>query len=139
VSEIGVSRRNLICGFAAAGVAVPLVAACGGSGSSGTGSSGLTVKTSEIPVGGGKVFSSEGVLVTQPKAGEFRVFSSSCTHQGATLNPPVGGVITCPLHGSQFSAEDGHNERGPNGGAAGTTADLPEKKFTQSGDTLTIA
>lgn len=159
MSEFGVSRRSLICGLAAAGAAVPLVAACGGSGtqsesasaatssaggSSGSGSSAAAdgaIKVSEIPVGGGKVFADQGVLITQPKAGEFRAFASRCTHQGTTLNPPVGGVMTCPNHGSQFSAEDGHNERGPFNGAAGTTPDLPKKTVTVSADgkTLTVA
>ncbi|WP_107473714.1 Rieske (2Fe-2S) protein, partial [Streptomyces griseiscabiei] len=39
-------------------------------------------KTSDIPEGGGKIFASEGVVVTQPEAGSFKAFSSVCTHQG---------------------------------------------------------
>ena len=33
--------------------------------------------------------------------------------------------MTCPLHGSQFD-DEGENLVGPNGGAAGTTANLTE-------------
>src|SRR3954467_14832763 len=38
--------------------------------------------TSDIPVGGGKVFTDQKVVVTQPKKDEFKAFSAICTHEG---------------------------------------------------------
>jgi Rieske Fe-S protein len=157
VTEYEASRRNLIGGLAAAGVAVPLLAACGSSGdSSVTGStSGSTdapssgspsasagatsaagsIKTSEIPVGGGKIFASEKIVVTQPKSGEFKAFSSICTHQGCPVTKIEGGTIDCTCHGSKYSIEDGSVEQGP------APKPLPEKTVTVSaaGDTLTVS
>ena len=39
--------------------------------------------TSEIPVSGGRVFTSAKVVVAQPAAGQFKGFSAICTHDGA--------------------------------------------------------
>ena len=86
------SRRAVIGGFVGLGVGVPLLAACGSDGlaggssdsaggSGGTTSSGPIAKTSEIPVGGGKIFTREKVVVTQPTQGDFKAFSAICTHQ----------------------------------------------------------
>jgi Rieske Fe-S protein len=157
VTEIDASRRNLVAGLAAAGVAVPILAACGssadttgttdpagssgssgsgGSGGSGTGSSqksgGNTIPTSEIPVGGGKIFASRQIVVTQPAAGEFKAFSAICTHQGCLVSQVADGTIDCPCHGSMFSIKDGSVE----GGLA--TRALPEMKVTVSGSSLTV-
>jgi Rieske Fe-S protein len=156
VTEAEASRRNLLTGLAAAGVALPLVAACGSSGGSGaTGTTGSTgtdggsggsgggsgstsgggggIPTSEIPVGGGKVFAGRQVVVTQPSAGEFKAFSAVCTHQGCLVNQVADGTIVCPCHGSMFSIKDGSVE----GGLA--QSPLPEKKVTVTGTTLTVA
>lgn len=37
----------------------------------------------------------------------------TCPHQGSTVDPPRGGVITCPNHFSQFAAATGALRRGP--------------------------
>jgi Rieske Fe-S protein len=146
------SRRSVLAGLAAAGIAVPVVAACGGNGGSGaTGTTGANggngtgtgpasgggggggIPTSEIPVGGGKVFAGRQVVVTQPSAGEFKAFSAICTHQGCLVNQVADGTIVCPCHGSMFSIKDGSVE----GGLA--QSPLPEVKVTVSGNTLTVA
>jgi nitrite reductase/ring-hydroxylating ferredoxin subunit len=158
VSEYGVSRRNLICGFMAAGAAVPILAACGSDSSSGastgtgtsggatggassggsssggssSGASAGSIKTSEIPVGGGKVFPDRSLIVTQPTAGEFKAFTSTCTHQGTTINKVEGGDMVCPLHGSRFAITDGAVDQGP------ATSPLPEKTVKVTGDTLEV-
>jgi Rieske Fe-S protein len=68
---------------------------------------------SEIPVGGGKVFASAKVVVTQPSAGQFKGYSAICTHQQCTVDQVSNGTIDCPCHGSQFSVKDGSVVSGP--------------------------
>lgn len=74
---------------------------------------GALVKTSAVPVGGGVVISAKGIVVTQPSAGTFRGFSSTCTHQGCSVDRISGGSIVCPCHGSEFSVVDGSVTRKP--------------------------
>ena len=49
------------------------------------------------------------------------------------------GVMTCSLHGSQFSIEGGENLRGPNGDPAGSVADLPTVEVAVEGDQVVRA
>jgi Rieske Fe-S protein len=114
------SRRRLMRGAAIAGATVAVgagLAACGSSGSSssssgGSGSPDLGA-TSDIPVGGGKIFADQKVVVTQPVAGTYKAFSSTCTHLGCTVNQISGGLIHCPCHGSEYSITDGSVKGGP--------------------------
>ena len=69
--------------------------------------------TSEIPVGGGKIFDTQVVVVTQPTAGEFKAFSAVCTHMGCIVNQISDGRIDCPCHGSEYSITDGAVLAGP--------------------------
>jgi Rieske Fe-S protein len=69
--------------------------------------------TSEIPVGGGKVFSGQKVVVTQPSAGTFKAFSAICTHQGCAVSEVADGTIDCPCHGSKYAVADGSVVQGP--------------------------
>lgn len=99
------------------------LAACssGGSDSSGSGSSSggtsssptVLGKTSDIPVGGGVIYADDKVVVTQPTAGTFKGFSSTCTHLGCTVNKVADGLIQCPCHGSKYSVTDGSVKSGP--------------------------
>jgi Rieske Fe-S protein len=121
----GLDRRTLLRGVAvtgALGASGALVAGCGGggqspsSGDSGSGSAASSSElgsTSQIPVGGGKVFAEQQVVVTQPSKGTFEAFSAVCTHQGCTVNEVSGGQIICPCHGSLFSIKDGSVVGGP--------------------------
>ena len=68
VPQEGTTRRAALSGVGLAGLAAALTA-CGAGGGGGTGT-GALASTSEIPVGGGKVFSAEKVVVTQPSAGK---------------------------------------------------------------------
>ncbi|MFL6155840.1 MAG: Rieske (2Fe-2S) protein [Marmoricola sp.] len=141
MTENNTSRRNVLLGVAAAGVAVPVIAACGSSGSSDsaadkTGSASGPqggIKTSEIPVGGGKIFADQQVVVTQPTAGDFKAFSAVCTHQGCLVNKVADKQIQCPCHFSHYSIADGSVESGP------APKPLPAKTVTVSGDTLTVS
>jgi Rieske Fe-S protein len=122
-SALETTRRGALAGIGVVGVAAA-VAACGGGsgGTSGSGSSGAGGSsggstalgtTSEIPVGGGKIFTSAKVVVTQPTAGEFKGFSAICTHMGCTVDKIADGTIDCPCHGSKYSITDAHVVHGP--------------------------
>jgi Rieske Fe-S protein len=130
-----IQRRRLLGGAAALGVGVPLLAACGSDdarsattpaptqSSSPSGdepasepaddSGGQLVATADVPVGGGVVLDPEKVVVTQPSEGEFKAFTSVCTHQGCVVAAVADNEIACPCHGSLFSAEDGSVITGP--------------------------
>jgi Rieske Fe-S protein len=88
--------------------------------------------TSEIPVGGGKIFDGRRVVVTQPQAGTFKAFSAVCTHQGCLVAEVSNGNIVCPCHGSAFKIADGSVARGP------AAAPLSEKKITVKGSAITL-
>jgi nitrite reductase/ring-hydroxylating ferredoxin subunit len=72
-------------------------------------------KTPDIPIGSGKKFEVEGVqiLITQPRAGEFRGFSAVCTHAGFVMSNIANSEIKCDNHGAVYSADDGSVLSGP--------------------------
>jgi nitrite reductase/ring-hydroxylating ferredoxin subunit len=109
----GASRRAVMGGMAGIGIGVPLVAACGGSDNASGGPSGPVGKTSEVPVGSGKIFKADKVVVTQPTQGDFKAFSAVCTHQGCVVADIKGEDIDCTCHGSKFSIKDGSVINGP--------------------------
>jgi Rieske Fe-S protein len=152
------TRRAVLAGAVGAGAAA-VVTACGGGGSdsgsnSGSGSQAqdptqnppttsapvessapavnALARTSEIPVGGGKIFDGQKVVVTQPVAGQFKAFSAICTHMGCTVGSVSGGLIKCPCHGSEYSIQDGSVKGGPAPKA------LPAKQVTVTGDQITV-
>lgn len=73
----------------------------------------VLVKAADVPVGGGTVITDKKVVVTQPKAGEFKAFSAVCTHQGCLVNSVSDGTINCPCHGSKFRITDASVAHGP--------------------------
>src|SRR5215470_8159804 len=113
------SRRTLLAGAAAVGVgaaAAGALAACTSTGGPGTGAPAagpVTVSAAQIPVGGGKIFEAQQVVVVQPTAGSFKAFSAICTHQGCVVASVANGKIICPCHNSEFSATDGSVTQGP--------------------------
>lgn len=132
-----VTRRTVLRGAAVSGIALPLLAACGGGsgggstgGSGGGGASGkVTLKESQVPVGGGTILKSDQVVVTQPTKGDFKAFSAICTHMGCTVGSISGGEIICPCHGSHYSIKDGSVTSGP------APRPLPAKKLAiKNGD-----
>ncbi|MFE7370712.1 Rieske (2Fe-2S) protein [Streptomyces anulatus] len=137
-------RRTVVAAAGAAGAAAALTACGGGSDGSGgsdtveqPGSGGkggeVLAATSDIPEGGGVVFAAQKVVVTQPQPGEFKAFSSTCTHQGCAVKDVSGGTITCPCHNSTFDAATGS----PTGGPA--TRPLPAREITVEGDSIRLA
>jgi Rieske Fe-S protein len=147
-----ISRRTL-GGLAAAGVGLPLLAACssdgpdtasdpaggasgstsGSPGAKGGGSGGGLASTSDIKVGGGEIFADQEVVVTQPSAGEFKCFTAVCSHQGCIVSSVSDGTINCDCHGSQYSIEDGSVVTGP------ATFPLAAQPITVSGDEITLS
>jgi Rieske Fe-S protein len=125
------ARRTVIAAVGATGLAAALSACGDSSASAGPGTS--LVKTSEVPEGGGKVLTDAGVVVTQPRKGEFKAFTDVCTHKQCTVAAVEGGTINCPCHGSRFSVEDGSVRSGP------ATQPLAEKKIKVTGDSITLA
>lgn len=154
------SRRRALTGFAAVGVGVPFLAACGSDDSSaadpgsssdagspsggstpsapessaggGGAAAGLTT-AADVPVGGGTIFADEGVVITQPAEGEFKGFSNICTHQGCPVTSVEDGAIVCSCHNSMFSIEDGSVQGGP------ASSPLEEVALTVSGDSISLA
>ncbi len=139
------TRRAVLAGAAALG-AVAVLAGCGdktpdggtktpdkGDQGDSPGAAGVSAKTSEIPVGGGKVFDTQKVVVTQPTAGQFKAFTAVCTHQGCTVSTVKDGTINCPCHGSKYSIADGSVQGGP------APAPLAAKTVTVNGDEITVA
>lgn len=145
VGTAGLDRRTLLRGVAvtgALGASAGLLGGCGGggegasSGGSGSGSSAASNElgsTSQIPVGGGKIFGDQEVVVTQPSKGRFEAFSAICTHQGCPVNEVSNGRIICPCHGSMFSIEDGSVVGGP------APTPLPRANLTIKGGQIKLA
>lgn len=134
----GITRRKTLTGVAAVGVGVPLLAACGGDGSGDTATEPPAAgeelgSTSEVPVGGGKVFGDQKIVVTQPTDGDFKAFSAVCTHQSCLVSQIADGTIDCLCHGSKFSDQDGSVVNGP------ATSGLSEVDITVDGDTISTA
>ncbi|MGV9286868.1 Rieske (2Fe-2S) protein [Streptomyces sp. NPDC003719] len=125
-------RTVLLCAGAAT-----LAAGCGdGSGDSGSPavSPGRELAaTGDIPVGGGKVFDAEKIVVTQPRQGEFKAFSAVCTHQGCIVADVRDGTILCACHGSRFAITDGAVEQGP------ATKPLPQERISVEGNSVRLA
>lgn len=138
----GISRRQTLTGAAAVG-AIPLLAACGGDGDGATPekpAAGETLgPTSDVPVGGGKIYKDKSIVVTQPTEGEFKAFSANCTHQGCLVTGVADGTINCTCHGSKFSIEDGSNVRGPSNTEAGSIQPLPPVEINVDGDEITTS
>ncbi|MFF7870220.1 Rieske (2Fe-2S) protein [Streptomyces qaidamensis] len=151
----GPSRRTVVAAVGAAGLTVALTA-CGsddkasdpsteqgatggatnegGGSSAGAGAGGAALaKTTDIPEGSGKIFKDEKVVVSQPAAGDYKAFSTICTHQNCPMVDLKDDIISCACHGSQFSVLDGSVKKGP------AVKPLEAKKVAVNGDSITLA
>ena len=82
------------------------------SGAPSSGGAGVAA-VADIPVGGGLIIADPAVVITQPTSGDIKAFSAICTHQGCLVGDVSNNQITCPCHGSIFSATDGAVIQGP--------------------------
>jgi len=77
-------------------------------------------------------FDGTPILVIRSSTRRFVALSMQCTHEGCPVKPPLGGVITCPCHGSQYDLE-GKVRHGPAQFALAryeTTFDARSKRLT---------
>lgn len=159
--KAGLPRRSVLCGVLVA-LAVPGgLAACGsgepaqtggntggntgadtptGGGSTPTGGAAagaaVIAALAEVPDGGGLVAGNPATskpLVLVRTGDTVKAYDATCPHQGVAVAPPENGTITCPAHGSQFSAADGSLAKGP------ATKGLTEVKVKVEGDQVLLA
>jgi Rieske Fe-S protein len=131
------TRRTVL----ATGAAAALAAGCtkyGNSNSSGSSTVNASggqelAKTSDIPLGGGKIFADQKVVVTQPKKDEFKAFSAVCTHLGCTVGTISNGIIECPCHHSKYRIADGSVAGGP------APKPLPAEQIKVEGKSIRLA
>ena len=134
-----ISRRTAIMQAGLAAAALAGLSGCTNYGASETPSSApggaagpLSATTADIPVGGGKIFADAQAVITQPTAGQFKAFTSICTHAQCPVFD-VTDTINCNCHGSKFSITDGSVVNPP------ATNPLAARTITVDGDTLTIS
>ncbi|KQU68560.1 Rieske (2Fe-2S) protein [Phycicoccus sp. Root101] len=143
--DASVSRpsRRVVLASAGAGVGAVALAGCGSAqdaantavSSASDAAAGAVkdaISKATIPVGGGKVFADQKLVVTQPASGEFKAFSAVCTHQSCVVADVADGTINCACHGSKFDITTGAVKNGP------ASSPLPEKKVTVSGDGISV-
>ncbi|NJP33655.1 Rieske (2Fe-2S) protein [Micromonospora thermarum] len=116
---------------AATGTAGP-TAAAGDGGAAEPAAAPALARLADIPVGGGRIFAEQGVVLTQPTAGTVKAFSAKCTHAGCTVTSVADGTIVCACHNSRFDITDGSVRGGPAG------SPLPAAAVTVDGDAVRL-
>lgn len=89
-------------------------------------------RTSDIPVGGGKVLKDKKIVVTQPEEGDFKAFSAVCTHSGCIVSEVSDGTINCACHGSKYRVADASVAEGP------APRPLPPRNIDVTGNSITL-
>ena len=127
---MSIDRRTIVGGMVAAGATVTLAACAAEPEPVETTPPSATVDqqpeeaagelllgpASDVMVGSGTKFQIDAsltILVTQPRAGEYRAFSATCTHSGCIVSGVEEGQIACGCHGARFNVETGAVEAGP--------------------------
>jgi Rieske Fe-S protein len=136
----GATRRTLLKGAMVAGVGMPVLVGCGSDSDGGDNEDGfgppagttLSLRTADVPKGGGVVLRGEQIVVTQPTAGDFKVFSAICTHQGCMVGSVADGAIICPCHNSMYDMATGEVVGGP------APQPLAERPVTVDGGQITL-
>jgi Rieske Fe-S protein len=139
----GPSRRTVLASAGIGAVGAVALAGCGSAQQAASDAAGSATSAAKgavkdaiskatVPVGGGKVFADQKVVVTQPTSGDFKAFSAVCTHQACIVADVSDGTINCACHGSKFDITTGAVKNGP------ASSPLPEKKVTVSGDGIKV-
>ena len=149
IGEFPISRQKVLLG-AGLGLVTAVVAACSTydkkpeaagesstttaappatSGTAAAPAANVIAKTADVPVGSGVIV--DKVVVTQPTAGVFKGFSSTCTHKGCAVDKIADGTIDCPCHGSKFNL-DGSVAKGP------ATKPLEVEAISVEGDSIAL-
>lgn len=89
--------------------------------------------TTDIPVGSGKIFPDDDLVITQPTRGQFVAMSATCSHAGCKVGSIAGTSILCPCHGSKFALADGSVLNGP------APTGLTERKIDVADGKITLA
>jgi Rieske Fe-S protein len=152
------SRRAVLAGLGTAAAATTLAACAGGSSNDSSSTSSDTAapgqaapspsgsasgsapagggtslgSTADIPVGGGKIFQEQQVVVTQPTQGDLKCFTAVCTHMGCIVHDVTGDAINCACHGSKYNIANGDVIQGP------AQRPLAPEKITVSGNSITL-
>ncbi|WP_306322561.1 MULTISPECIES: Rieske (2Fe-2S) protein [unclassified Streptomyces] len=103
------SRRTALRGAAVAGAAGLGLTACS------TESGGAAAptepvdlgKADAVPEGGAKLYKDEHVVVSRTENGDYKAFSTICTHAHCPIGMLKGTELTCNCHGSKFDATTG--------------------------------
>ena len=72
-------------------------------------------------------------MITQPVAGTFKAFDTTCPHRQNPVSVISGDLIICTFHGSTFNLATGAHEAGP------APRGLTPKTVTVSGDRLVVS
>jgi len=131
-SSGGSSSSPAGAGAASASTAPAAAPSSAPASANGAGAANALATTSEIPVGGGKIFTEQKVVVTQPTSGDFKAFSAICTHMGCIVSQISNGTIDCPCHGSQYSIKNGAVVAGP------APSPLPAEAIKLSGSSIIL-
>jgi Rieske Fe-S protein len=107
------NNGGINAGQATQSSSAPAAAAGGNSGAAAPSGPVVLAKTTDIPVGGGKILTDKKIVITEPQSGTFKAFTAICTHQGCIVDTVSGGTINCPCHGSKFSIANGSVVNGP--------------------------
>jgi Rieske Fe-S protein len=129
VGLVGVAGVTTACG-AGSSSSTPAASAPGGQAAGSAAAANALAATSDIPVGGGTIFTGPKVVVTQPTANEFKAFSAVCTHMGCIVSQVSNGTIDCPCHGSQYNITTGAVVAGP------APMPLPAEQIKVSGGSI---
>lgn len=116
------SRRLFLVGTATT-FAGAVLAACG--------SSKTEASAKDVPVGGATIVGK--YIISQPKAGEYKAWSTKCPHAGTAIDTINGSTAKCPAHNSTFNVNTGQRISGP------ATSGLTEAKASLNNDKIEVS
>lgn len=138
ISALAKGRYSAAPRLSAGAAKDPRAAAGTGSGSAPSHASSAKVPANAVKLGpGSRLPSGQAATYADPTTGSpdilirdtegnLKAFSAVCTHAGCTVGYE-GGVIVCPCHGGEYSAETGEVIAGP------PPAPLPPKQVVEAG------